>query len=600
MLKASDKGHRLTPEESRATDILDEQERAAGGRRKRRHKPDLDVERIVEWAAEHHARTGKWPTNHSGAVHAEPLETWCGLGLAINKGLRGLPGGTTLSRLLAERAGRHHPHNTPDLTEERIVAWAHAYRERAGRWPTALSGAIADSAPGDTWGAVSRALSGGDRGLPGGTTLARLLAERAGKRSHLGLPRLSEEQILAWADAYRAHTGAWPAARHVAIADTDPLEVWANVNHALSQGMRGLPGGTSLARLLAERRGAFRPEDRRPVRPPEDRNRSDQSPAGTTPLDNDRILAWADAHHAATGQWPVQKSGPVEPGSSVTWQQVDGALRLGRRGLPGGSSLAQLLGQERGRPNIQGRPPLTEAQILGWADAHRARAGVWPTTRSGPIPESECGETWETVGVALYVGLRGLPQPAAGAPRESLPRLLQRERGVANPKGRPPLTEAQILGWADAHRARTGQWPWLKSGRIVDAPDETWMAVEAALSLGSRGLPGGSSLAQLLRRERGGSMRPKPPPLSEEAILRWADAHRQRTGAWPTQKSGVVVDAGAPAEAPHEGETWAAIGSALKKGTRGLPGGTSLAALLRRERGGSYRTERRRRAGGSV
>jgi hypothetical protein len=62
------------------------------------------------------------------------------------------------------------------------------------------------------------------------------------------------------------------------------------------------------------------------------------------------------------------------------------------------------------------------------------------------------------------------------------------------------------------------------------------------------------------------------PHLTVTQILRWADAHRGRTGRWPTAATGPV--AGAP------GEHWAAINSALRFGLRGLPGGDSLAQLL--------------------
>jgi hypothetical protein len=62
---------------------------------------------------------------------------------------------------------------------------------------------------------------------------------------------------------------------------------------------------------------------------------------------------------------------------------------------------------------------------------------------------------------------------------------------------------AQILAWADEHWRRTGDWPKASSGPVVDQPGETWVAVQAALCHGTRGLPGGDTLARLLRRERG-------------------------------------------------------------------------------------------------
>jgi hypothetical protein len=68
---------------------------------------------------------------------------------------------------------------------------------------------------------------------------------------------------------------------------------------------------------------------------------------------------------------------------------------------------------------------------------------------------------------------------------------------------RPPLTVAQIMARADAHQARTGQWPSLSSWAVVDAPGETWKGVNGCLDRGFRGLPGGGSLARLLDEHRG-------------------------------------------------------------------------------------------------
>ena len=64
------------------------------------------------------------------------------------------------------------------------------------------------------------------------------------------LPSLTVEQILAWADAHHARTGLWPTKQDSAIADA-PGERWHAVDVYLRQGLRGLPPGLSLARLLA-------------------------------------------------------------------------------------------------------------------------------------------------------------------------------------------------------------------------------------------------------------------------------------------------------------------------------------------------------------
>jgi hypothetical protein len=70
------------------------------------------------------------------------------------------------------------------------------------------------------------------------------------------------------------------------------------------------------------------------------------------------------------------------------------------------------------------------------------------------------------------------------------------------PGRRPPLTVAEVLAWADAHRAHTGAWPGTAGGPVLACPGVTWRQIDNALRLGLRGLPGGSSLPRLLERAR--------------------------------------------------------------------------------------------------
>jgi hypothetical protein len=115
---------------------------------------------------------------------------------------------------------------------------------------------------------------------------------------------------------------------------------------------------------------------------------------------------------------------------------------------------------------------------------------------------------------------------------------------------------------------------------VAGAPGQTWVAVDAALRAGCRGLPGGETLCGLLCRARGqpgSNGRPASFRLTVAQILAWADAHKEQAGDWPKATSGPIPGAAAL--------TWAAVEAALRAGWRGLPGGDSLAALLRRERG---------------
>jgi hypothetical protein len=145
---------------------------------------------------------------------------------------------------------------------------------------------------------------------------------------------------------------------------------------------------------------------------------------------------------------------------------------------------------ERGEP-----PDLTTADILAWADAFLESTGDWPRHDSGPIPEAP-GETWLLVAAALALGLRGFP------PGGSIPRFLDEHRGRYNPKDQK-FSLKQVLAWADAWYARTGDWPYALSGDIPDSHGVKWLAVDRALHYGRGTLPGGSNLANLRASKRG-------------------------------------------------------------------------------------------------
>jgi hypothetical protein len=362
---------------------------SGGGRKSRlprpwgRSRPPMTIPDILAWADEHRRLTGRWPRPTSKPKGLRIGETWHAVQSALRIGLRGLEGGSSLAQVLAEHRGLRGP-----LTRERILAWADAHHAATGQWPTRTSGRVR-GVERETWEALDFSLLQGRRGLPEGSSLPRLLAESRPVSNVHTLPRLTIEQILAWADAYFAKTGRWPRGRSGRVADA-PGETWGAVDAALFQGLRGLPGGTTVAQLLAERRGA---------------------PAIQTsrPLTFDQILAWADAHHAAAGHWPIEASGPVSGAPGETWSGLSMALANGHRGLSAGSSLARLLAEHRGARNPKGLPRLTLTQIRAWARAYRCATGRWPTPQSGPVAGAPAhGETWAAIQSALACGHRGL------------------------------------------------------------------------------------------------------------------------------------------------------------------------------------------------
>jgi len=285
-----------------------------------------------------------------------------------------------------------------------------------------------------------------------------------------------------------------------------------------------------------------------------------------------QILSWADFFHERTSRWPQRHSRFVYNTVGEKWHNIDMALRRGYRGLPGKSSLAQLLADRRGYRNLKGLPRFRESTILAWADAYFARNQKWPTTKSGPIPQAP-GETWTSVDSALWKGLRGLPG------RSSLAQLLAERRGVRHTKRLPPFNVKTILAWADDYYRSHKKWPTHLSGSIAQAPGETWGAVHSALQQGRRGLPNGSSLSRVLERYRGVRNINHLPRLNYRRILRWADSFHRRTGQWPTRKSGALWKR-REGKNSTASESWGGINSALQNGRRGLTGGSSLARLL--------------------
>jgi hypothetical protein len=435
--------------------------------------PSLTEAQILQWADELHGKSGSWPRRDSGVIGGAPEELWQSIDVALRKGLRSLPGKSSLAILLAEHRGVRNRKRLTPFTEELILRWVDSHHARTGSWPTAESGSILE-APDETWMAVDMALRNGVRGMPGGYTLALLLAERRQVRNIWSISNLSMDQILGWADAFHERTGEWPTLLSGPIIES-PGDTWCAVNQALKSGTRGLLGGCSLAALIASQRGV--------------RNRR-----GIPNLTRKQILAWADAYHRRSGNWPTRQSGSVSESPEETWAALDAALHFGNRGLRGGSSLAQLFAQYRGKRDSRALP-LSKRKILSWADLHYQRIGQWPNVSSGPVVDAP-GEHWKVIDTALRVGGRGL---AGGL---SLVELLVRKRGARNRLRPPPLNEAQILQWAQYHFESTQSWPTRRSGPVIGAIGETWAGVNLALLHGKRTLPGGSSLAKLLSAHR--------------------------------------------------------------------------------------------------
>jgi hypothetical protein len=292
--------------------------------------------------------------------------------------------------MMIKRRPNAPPHPPPSLTLARILSWVDDHYKRSGKHPNAYAGLVmAPDAPlAMNWRKIDNALRLGSFGMPGGHTLAGILYKYRGVRNKSNLPRLTDELVLSWADDHRARTGSWPTEDSGTVIES-PGETWSGINMALSEGLRGLRGDRSLAKLIARRRRV--------------RNK-----AAVPKLTIEKILRMADAFHKARGRWPKVTDRHVPGRRGESWSAINDALHQGKRGLVGGDSLAEVLRVHRGRRNKSNLPRLTEDTILRWAKEHMSRTGGWPTRESGPILDAQ-GETWKGVTMALVQGLRGLP-----------------------------------------------------------------------------------------------------------------------------------------------------------------------------------------------
>src|SRR6266851_6965083 len=66
-------------------------------------KRPLTIREILDWATRHKETTGKWPTTNSGEIPGSFGETWAAVDAALREGMRDLPTGSSIARLVAEK-----------------------------------------------------------------------------------------------------------------------------------------------------------------------------------------------------------------------------------------------------------------------------------------------------------------------------------------------------------------------------------------------------------------------------------------------------------------------------------------------------------------
>lgn len=215
-------------------------------------RSQLSEQFIADRAIEFFEENGQWPTERSGKVkNGYNKDTWAGYSSSLYNGTRGLPGGSSLPRLMAEmckspkRAFKEH------ITEDYIAEKAMSHYSMYGEWPNQYSGKVYDGIPGDSWSGYNSSLRSGNRGLSGGSSLAKLLDTRFGVFNRASRPDISNEFIIQKAVNFFESVGKWPTSVSGVVDDGFHGDTWGGYDQSLRLGLRGLPKGSSLSKILA-------------------------------------------------------------------------------------------------------------------------------------------------------------------------------------------------------------------------------------------------------------------------------------------------------------------------------------------------------------
>jgi hypothetical protein len=238
---------------------------------------------------------------------------------------------------------------------------------------------------------IDTLLRNGGNGLPGGDSL-----EAFALRHHLNR---TEESIALAMDRSRVRTGLWPSSlSEDASKDFGWPESWSLVDCWLRN------RGSSVRKFRESRFGIGQLS-------------KNSAAISESPLDDAKILAAADAYADDHGGLPTDKSGDASKyfGFQITWAQVQSAIRLGYRGLPGGDTFSRFLARHRldrlsyTRGRLINRRPLSETSLLAAVDAFQSEHGRCPRQKDGDASKFfGQQETWAGVIAAHGLGGRGL------------------------------------------------------------------------------------------------------------------------------------------------------------------------------------------------
>jgi len=409
----------------------------------------------------------KWPKKGSGPVGKDTELTWND----VNNQCKRREHNSSLANLLLEKRQVRHHLAEKNLSIELIILWAEHHHQETNSWPTYKSGAVL-AEPSENWSAIRSNLVAGGRGLPSGLSIEKVLFNELGIVGVRAGKNLTEDLIIKLAKAHFISNDVYPNENSEWVLGGK--DSWAAISAALRDGLRGLPGGASLAQLL----------DKAGLKT----NSADRSYPSLKKM---KKVA-EEFRELNNGNLPSRESGAFPNYLDLTWGTIDAALKRGAviEGTDA-NSIADLWTKEFGYRNVNNLPDLSEDQILEWCDRFKERSGGqnFPSNNSESIEEMGT-ETFMTIDTALRVDRRSLKGYG------SLANLLFEKRGKRTNKNLPDLNMPQVIEWMTDWYNETGKWPTSTDGEIPNSGGEKWSNVNAVMHRGGRGLPK-TSLATL-------------------------------------------------------------------------------------------------------
>lgn len=360
-----------------------------------------------------------------------------------------------------------------------ILTSAFLHKEQTGSWPHKGSGIITTGAlKGKNWATVDHDIENGKialqsdaRSLSELLTPYKLIENLTLDDILFDEPMLNQntlhiEDILKAAQQYFDATCRWPNCNDFEIIRTGVLEgeTWGRIDKALRDGLRGLPGGSSLSKLLIE------------------------NGIGNAMNAND-VLEGAKLHHKTYGSWPSSSdTTPIKIGKlkGKNWKAIDTAFHRGYFELPTGTTLSQFLRSH----GCHDDNTLHAEDIIAAAKQHKQQTGKWPSCKDNAVIKEGAlkGEKWTTIHTALRDGYRELPKIEGG-----LPGFLKENNCVDR-----PATQYDVLQSAFNYRNAHPQNKWPNNKTTERISDNTILSGSTWASIDKRKI-NGMSINQIIK-----------------------------------------------------------------------------------------------------